>query len=136
MMFTNGTGTGKTFTGLGCVERAVQQGKKNILIIAPSDKVQNDWITAGKGFFGLDIKKLENTKSAGEGIVITSYENVGANNALLKRDWDMIVSDESHKLMQGEKGSKTQALENVRAMTYHHAGLSERFERLHADERA
>ena len=134
MMFTNGTGTGKTFTGLGCVERAVQQGKKNILIIAPSDKVQNDWITAGKGFFGLDIKKLENTKSAGEGIVITSYENVGANNALLKRDWDMIVSDESHKLMQGEKGNKTQALENVRAMTYHHAGLSERFERLHADE--
>lgn len=134
MMFTNGTGTGKTFTGLGCVERAVQQGKKNILIIAPSDKVQNDWITAGKGFFGLDISKLENTKSAGEGIVITSYENVGANNALLKRDWDMIVSDESHKLMQGEKGNKTQALENVRAMTYHHAGLSERFERLHADE--
>ena len=134
MMFTNGTGTGKTFTGLGCVKRAVQQGKKNILIIAPTDKVQNDWITTGKGFFGLDISKLENTTDAGEGIVITSYENVGANNKLVKRDWDMIVTDESHKLMQGEKGSRTKALENVRAMTYHADGLRERFERLHAKE--
>lgn len=134
VMFTNGTGTGKTFTGLGCIKRAVQQGKKNILIIAPTDKVQNDWITTGKGFFGLDISKLENTTDAGEGIVITSYENVGANNKLVKRDWDMIVTDESHKLMQGEKGNRTKALENVRAMTYHVDGLRERFERLHAKE--
>ena len=134
MMFTNGTGTGKTFTGLGCIKRAIQQGKKNILIVAPTDKVQNDWITTGKGFFGLDISKLENTTDAGEGIVITSYENVGANNKLVKRDWDMIVTDESHKLMQGEKGNRTKALENVRAMTYHADGLGERFERLHAKE--
>lgn len=134
MMFTNGTGTGKTFTGLGIIKRSVQRGKGNILIVAPTDKVQNDWITAGKGFFDLTITKLENTADAGKGIVITSYENVGANNKLVSRDWDMIVTDESHKLMQGEKGNRTHALENIRAMTYHHGGLRERFERLRAKE--
>lgn len=28
MLFTNGTGTGKTFTGLGIVKRFVEQGKR------------------------------------------------------------------------------------------------------------
>jgi hypothetical protein len=46
----------------------------------------------------------------------------------------MVVADESHKLMQGEKGNRTKALDNVRALTYHVNGLRERFERLHAKE--
>ena len=128
MMFTNGTGTGKTFTGLGVIKRFVQRGKKNILIIAPQDKTQNDWINAGKGFFGLDISKLKSTKDKGEGIVITSYQNVGENNALLERDWDLIVTDESHKLMQGEQANNTNALNKVRAMTYHHKGFNDYYE--------
>lgn len=132
MMFTNGTGTGKTFTGLGVIARMAQQGKKNILIVAPTDKVQSDWITAGKGYFGLDITKLDGTMDKGTGIVITSYENVGANNALVQREWDMIVTDEAHKLMQGASGKVTNALSNIRAMTYHSAGLDERFDRLNA----
>lgn len=128
MMFTNGTGTGKTFTGLGVIKRFVQRGKKNILIIAPQDKTQNDWINAGKGFFGLDISKLKSTKDKGEGIVITSYQNVGENNALLERDWDLIVTDESHKLMQGEQANNTNALNKVRAMTYHNRGFNDYYE--------
>ena len=128
MMFTNGTGTGKTFTGLGVIKRFVQRGKKNILIIAPQDKTQNDWINAGKGFFGLDISKLKSTKDKGEGIVITSYQNVGENNALLERDWDLIVTDESHKLMQGEQANNTNALNKVRAMTYHNKGFTDYYE--------
>lgn len=128
MMFTNGTGTGKTFTGLGVIKRFVQRGKKNILIIAPQDKTQNDWINAGKGFFGLDISKLKSTKDKGEGIVITSYQNVGENNALLERDWDLIVTDESHKLMQGEQANNTNALNQVCAMTYHNKGFNDYYE--------
>ena len=128
MMFTNGTGTGKTFAGLGVIKRFVQRGKKNILIIAPQDKTQNDWINAGKGFFGLDISKLKSTKDKGEGIVITSYQNVGENNALLERDWDLIVTDESHKLMQGEQANNTNALNKVRAMTYHNKGFNDYYE--------
>ena len=128
MMFTNGTGTGKTFTGLGVIKRFVQRGKKNILIIAPQDKTQNDWINTGKGFFGLDISKLKSTKDKGEGIVITSYQNVGENNALLERDWDLIVTDESHKLMQGEQANNTNALNKVRAMTYHNRGFNDYYE--------
>ena len=134
MMFTNGTGTGKTFTGLGCIKRAVQQGKKNILIVAPSNKVQLDWIKSGKMFFGLDITQLENTKDAGKGIVITSYENLADNNSLVKRDWDMVVADESHKLMNNEKGEMTNALEGVRALTYHHKGYTERAKRTYPED--
>jgi len=33
MLFTNGTGTGKTFTGLGVVKRFSNAGKNNILIV-------------------------------------------------------------------------------------------------------
>lgn len=48
MLFTNGTGTGKTFTGLGIVKRFVEQGKKNILIVSPSTGINDGWIDSGK----------------------------------------------------------------------------------------
>ena len=36
VMLTNGTGTGKTYSGLGFVKRMYDAGKKNILIVSPS----------------------------------------------------------------------------------------------------
>ena len=39
MLFTNGTGTGKTFTGLGVVKRMQRQGKNSVLIVVPDDKI-------------------------------------------------------------------------------------------------
>ena len=57
MLFTNGTGTGKTFTGLGVVKRFARRGKNNILIVAPNDKIGRDWVTSGEKL-GLTISAL------------------------------------------------------------------------------
>lgn len=136
ILFTNGTGTGKTFTGLGVVKRFVNQGKKNIVIVAPTDKVMNDWIHSAKGFFGLDVHKLENTKNPGADghVIITTYANFGQNKSLVKRDWDLVIADESHHLMNNEKGEKTDAINNLRALTYHRQGFFDRHRNLHAKE--
>jgi superfamily II DNA or RNA helicase len=45
-MLTNGTGTGKTFSGGGVVARFVRQGKDSILIVAPSQDILKDWKAA------------------------------------------------------------------------------------------
>lgn len=42
MLFTNSTGTGKTFTGLGIIKRFVTSGKSNIIIAVPNDKIAAD----------------------------------------------------------------------------------------------
>ena len=47
ILFTNGTGTGKTFTGLGVVKRMQRQGKTNVLIVVPDDKIAADWVKSG-----------------------------------------------------------------------------------------
>ncbi|HQZ59850.1 MAG TPA: DEAD/DEAH box helicase family protein, partial [Acinetobacter sp.] len=48
MLFTNGTGTGKTFTGLGAVKRFANAGKKNILIVSMNDKIIRDFVKSAK----------------------------------------------------------------------------------------
>ena len=54
MLFTNGTGTGKTFSGLGIIKRFSNAGKNNILIVVPNDKIIEDWQKSGR-MLGLDI---------------------------------------------------------------------------------
>ncbi|MFA6351434.1 MAG: JAB domain-containing protein, partial [Bacteroidales bacterium] len=109
-LFTNGTGTGKTYTGLGIVKRFVKQGKKNVLIVVPTQPKVNDWANDGKNLF-LDIKPLPDTSTGGEGIVVTTYANFRANNELLKRDFDLIIYDECHRLMESKAGSASQTTE-------------------------
>lgn len=118
MLFTNGTGTGKTYSGLGVVKRFALQGKNNTLIVVPDDKIASDWIKSGRNL-GLDITKLEDTKTAGRGIVITSYANLGENDELANRRWDLVVADEAHSLMQSADGTVTNYLRNLRAITHH-----------------
>lgn len=133
VLFTNGTGTGKTYTGLGVIYRmARQQGKRNILIVAPGDKVIDDWIHRGSQL-GLTIERLADTKDAGRGINITTYENLGQNDALAMRAWDLVVADEAHKLMQSEGKNETVFLQGLRAITLHPRGIHERASRLHRD---
>lgn len=103
MMFTNGTGTGKTYVGLGVIKRMVKQGKKDILIVVPSQNKVKDWIKDGENL-GLYISALKNTKSAGKGVVITTYANFGINKALHEREFDLVVYDESHRLMENKDG--------------------------------
>lgn len=130
MMFTNGTGTGKTYTGLGVVKRFADAGKKNILIIAPSDGILKQWEEAATKDFGITLTRLNSTKDAGKDAVTATYANVGANQALVNRDFDLVITDESHNLMGSESATPTDALKLVRAVTGHKDG----FQRYHHDK--
>ncbi|MCB0247462.1 MAG: PLxRFG domain-containing protein [Anaerolineae bacterium] len=106
ILFTNATGTGKTYTGLGVIKRMVKAGKENILIVVPSQTKAQDWVDDGKNL-GLDITVLPDTQTAGKGQVITTYANLSENDALDRREWDAIVYDESHKLASNQAGKNT-----------------------------
>ena len=56
------------------------------------------------------------------------------NNTLGMRDWDLIIVDEAHNLMQGEKGEDTNALAKLRALSGHHAGFNQWVKMRHADK--
>lgn len=105
-MFTNGTGTGKTYTGLGIVKRFVKQGKGRILILTPSQPKVTDWINDGKNL-GLDIKALESTKDKGDGVVITTFANLRTNLSLMEDVFDLVVYDESHRIMENRDAVET-----------------------------
>lgn len=133
MLFTNGTGTGKTFTGLGVVKRFQRQGKNNILIVVPDDKIAADWMDSSAPL-GLNVSKIKDTKDAGKGIVVTTYANLGENDALARRQWDLVVADEAHTLMQSADGKVTGYLSSLRAITYHPDGVGQRHLMLHRED--
>ena len=109
IMFTNGTGTGKTFSGLGIVKRFLKNGAKRILIISPASKT-TDWLADAKKI-NIDGRVLENTKDTGDGVIITSIENFRANQAILSEAFDLVVYDESHKLMEEKNGKPSATTE-------------------------
>ncbi|MCP5087946.1 MAG: DEAD/DEAH box helicase family protein, partial [Rhodobacteraceae bacterium] len=125
MLITNGTGTGKTFSGLGVVKRMAKQGKTNQLMVAPSQGILQNWLTSGK-MMGLDISVLGSTQDAGTGLVATTYANLGENRHLADRDFDFVLADEAHKLSSNAQGENTSALETFRAITNHPRGLHTR----------
>lgn len=132
-LLTNGTGTGKTFSGLATIKRFVDKGKKRILILSPNDEINKQWVEAAKTFFGIDVNTLANTKDGGnDGVNITTYNNVGYNEAVASGDWDLIVADESQKLMENEDGNTTNSLDVVRTVTLHPTQIKERVFQLDA----
>ena len=119
VMFTNGTGTGKTYTGLGIIKR---HGGTDILIVVPSDKIARDWAKSGVNL-GLKIHQLVDTSDNGKNsIVVATYANAYQNNTLSNRNWSLVVADESHTLMQNQTGAVTQILSSFHAVTKHPAG--------------
>ena len=117
VLFTNGTGTGKTFTGLGIVKRFARQGKDNVLIVVPSDKIARDWASSAR-HLKLAVKQLSGIEdNGGAGVVVTTYANFYQNRTLLERDWDLVVPDESHKINQNKAGTVTQAERMLGAVT-------------------
>ncbi|MEG0324731.1 MAG: hypothetical protein RR619_12095, partial [Raoultibacter sp.] len=66
--------------------------------------------------------------------MITTFANLGENNALASRYWDLVVPDEAHTLMSNQQGEQTLALERVRALTFHPRGLWTRMRMVHADD--
>lgn len=60
VLFTNGTGTGKTFTGLGIAKRKLKMGAKNILILTQSTQKNLDWKKEGK-ILNIDMVEVKDT---------------------------------------------------------------------------
>ncbi|WP_452124557.1 DEAD/DEAH box helicase family protein, partial [Entomomonas asaccharolytica] len=123
MMFTNGTGTGKTGTGSGVVRRFVSAGKNNIIIVVPNNSIAGDWLDFLKNKLDVSARQLTGiTDSGGEGVVVTTYANFGLNDAITKRANDLIVADESHYLSSEENGGNTNYLNKLRLLTGHKRG--------------
>lgn len=136
IVITNGTGTGKTMSGLGVAKRFHNAGRENILIIVPSDKIASDWVKSA-GWMNMPLKQLSGiSDNGGSGPVITSYANLGQNNTLAQRQWDLVIPDESHRLMQNEGGDVTDQLRMFRALTGHPDGFSTYMQAKHADQYA
>ncbi|MCB2022340.1 MAG: DEAD/DEAH box helicase family protein, partial [Burkholderiaceae bacterium] len=132
VLFTNGTGTGKTYLGLGALKRQVRSGKGNWLIVVPSQKIAHDWIESAKNL-GLDITTLADMKDAGAGVSITTYANFAGNRVLADRAWDGVIMDEAHNLMQNEAADTTAALSTLRAITLSPDGITSRVNMTHRD---
>lgn len=114
-LFTNGTGTGKTYTGLGIVKRFIKQGKGRILVVTPSQPKVTDWMRDAANL-GIELRDLDTlskergttaTTEKGEGAVITTFANLRQNKALLEDTFDLIVYDESHRIMENKQGEAT-----------------------------
>lgn len=130
ILFTNGTGTGKTFTGLGNVKRFINAGKKRILIVTLNDKICKDFVKSGKPL-NIDIHQLDSIKDNGDknnNIIVCTYANFAQNKELAKKKWDLIIVDEAHTLMQSAQGKATSSLSMLHALTGHHRGFYTWFE--------
>lgn len=97
VLFTNGTGTGKTFTGLGIAKRKLKMGAKNILILTQSTQKNLDWKKEGK-ILNIDITEVNNTKDNPKGTIVATYANFRENEGLNSRTYDLIIYDESQSI--------------------------------------
>lgn len=133
VLFTNGTGTGKTFSGLGIIKRMYDKGKKNIIVVTPNTNIIKQWTDAAKEHFGIEMTPLESVKDGGKGVCITTFANFGYNHELAKKDWDLVICDESQNLMSGAKSEPTNALRALRAITHHEEGFNRWLKDNHSD---
>jgi hypothetical protein len=122
ILFTDATGTGKTYTGLGIIKRFERMGKRDVLIVVPTDAKVKDWQDEGK-FFDIHLHQLADTKDAGrEGqMIITTYANFRQNPAITNRGrrkaFDLVMYDESHKIVSNESGDATAADDTHKQLT-------------------
>lgn len=117
MLFTNATGTGKTFTGLGIIKRFEMMGKGRVLIVVPNQQKVADWKAEGERVM-VKATPLKDTNDIGEDVVVTTYANMRDNWRLQAEPWDLVVYDESHNLSsnaQGTEGANIAAHELVTA---------------------
>lgn len=120
MLFTNGTGTGKTYTGLGVIKRFHKRGKRNVLIVVPNQKKVTDWVKDARNLL-IEAKRLDSIEDAGEAdsTVVTTYANFRQNPALRQKDFDLVVYDESHYISQTDGDANTAAFGAHRWITNH-----------------
>lgn len=119
-LFTNGTGTGKTYVAGGIAARFWRSGQQNILIVVPSQDMANVASSALRNHLQIPAGVLDDTQSnTTAGVVATTYANLEQNPSLASRTWDLVIADESQKLMSSANGEVTGALKNFRAITGH-----------------
>lgn len=133
VLFTNGTGTGKTYSGMGIIKRYVREGRNNILIVVPGKEVIDGWVKAATDL-GVPVEVLGNRSSSGRGVTITTYANMGMNPTLADRKWDLVVADESQFILQKEGSHDvTKAGHVLRAITMHPREAQKRARMVHRD---
>lgn len=117
VLFTNGTGTGKTTTALSIAYRAVKKGKR-VLIVTPKQDINKNFTREGD-WFKLDVYNLENTKDSGAGkqVVVTTMKNMSMNSDLLRQEFDYVIVDESDNLMANLSGDEGDALDAFRFLS-------------------
>ena len=112
--------THNTFLGLALANRFIYYGKKNILIVAPTDKKVDDWCNDNNSKFDSDLRQIKTTTSipllddGQPGMVATTYSNFYQNEMLNEYIWDLIIYDESHKLMENGQKKETVYLDRHR----------------------
>lgn len=123
IMFTDATGTGKTFTGLGIIKRYEQMGKNKVLLVVPTDSMAKNWQRDAK-LFGMDVHQLSGITDAARDRdrIVTTYANFRANEALLARarnnPFDLVIYDESHRIISNADGSATNADNQHKKLTF------------------
>ena len=116
-MLTNGTGTGKTYSGLGVAKRVIQRGG-DVLIVAPAG-VLPAWEKGARDLL-MEPRRLSDKKDAGgAGLNLTSFQNFRDNEKLVQRNFAFVIYDESHHLMANMSGDSTAASVAHKALTGH-----------------
>lgn len=134
VMFTDGTGTGKTLSALGVVYRFYHQDKKEILIVVPTDQKCVDWIIEAE-MLELSIYQLVGIKDAGTEITVTTYANFYQNDELTTRDFDLVIYDESHYLGQNQQGVETSYFEQHKKIANLPSAAREKALEIHQDKK-
>ena len=116
MLLANGTGTGKTLTGMGLIKRFMMQGKRNILIVVPTSDIANNWIYEGQRL-GIDgMNTITTNKFTPDDVNVITYASLYQNKSLLDNQWDLVVCDESHYLASGSNSTEETPTAKVQAM--------------------
>ena len=117
---TNGTGVGKTLLGLAVANRRFYNKKRNVLIVVPTDKKARDWVEDNNKRFDTELRQVESITSlplmenGQPGMIVLTYSNYYQNEELEKYTWDLIIYDESHKLMENGQKKDTVYLQKHR----------------------
>lgn len=134
MLFTNGTGTGKTFSAAGIIKRFHAAGKENILILTKSNSMSE--FEFALGMLDVPVSTLKDISSAGTGVVMTTINGgLGKNKALAERDWDLIISDETNYVSENKDGQMAQRGFDFRGITNHPQHLMRKADMLTHEEK-
>lgn len=128
---TNGTGVGKSFLALSVANRFFYNNKRNILIVVPTDKKVRDWVEDNNRKFDTIARQISGISDLPRecedyvGIVVCTYANFYQNKELDNVTWDLIIYDESHRLMENGQQKDTVYMKKHRQL----AGLPNHFKK-------